>query len=345
MTEANQSARKALIVLGMHRSGTSALTRVLNLLGVELGNSFLPPQADNPKGFWEHLEIYRTHEAMLNSMGRVWHSILPLPEEWWLDPVIAWYQERLTAIIRAEFSQAKLWGFKDPRLCRLMPAWHPIFSNVGCEPHFIYVLRHPEEVAHSLHRRDGFSREKCFRLWLLHALEAERACRAYPRVFVSYYGLLNDWRAIVDRIAENLRIDWPNRDQEIVQEVSTFLDPALRHHRSPERLTIQDPVLAELVASMYDELLSAARGKEDVSVELFSSLERCLEKAVPTLDMPLLTEELSSFSARWVLPILAERETQIRALREKQHDIETSLSWRMIKGVRQLIRSMINRKT
>ena len=353
MTEANQSARKALIVLGMHRSGTSALARVLNLLGVELGRNLMPPDAANPRGYWEHLGIYHIHEMMLNSMGRVWHSLFPFPKAWWLDPVIASYQERLTGIIRAEFSQARLWGLKDPRLCRLMPAWHSIFNDVGCKPHFIYVIRHPEEVAQSLHRRDGFSREKCFWLWLLHGLDAEKESRAYPRIFVTYDELLGDWRATVDRISEGLDLQWPNSLQEVEKEVAEFLDPALRHHHRPAGITVQDPVLTELVAALYEALVRAAGEGGSLSVELVSSLERRLEHERPTLDASLLREELSSLSARlqetqgWVPPMereLAElraRAAQLEAaaseLDAQIHAIETSWSWRIIKAVRQFV--------
>jgi len=57
MTDANRSAQKAVIILGMHRSGTSALARVVNLLGVDLGKSFLPPDPANPSGYWEHVQM------------------------------------------------------------------------------------------------------------------------------------------------------------------------------------------------------------------------------------------------------------------------------------------------
>lgn len=353
----DQNARKALIVLGMHRSGTSALTRVLNLLGVELGRNLMPPDDRNPRGYWEHLAIYHNHEMMLNSMGRVWHSLFPFPKAWWLDPVIASYQERLAGIIRAEFSQARLWGFKDPRLCRLMPAWHSIFSDVGCDPHFIYMIRRPEEVAESLHRRDGFSREKCFRLWLLHGLDAEKESRAYPRIFVTYDELLGDWRGVVDRISEGLHLPWPNRAQDVEKEVAVFLDPTLRHHHRPSGISIQDPVLAELVAVLYEALVHAAREKESLPMELVSSIERRLEHERPTLDASLLREELSSLSARlqetqgWVSPMereltdLRARATQLEAAVSELEvhilAIEMSLSWRVIKAMRQLVHSFI----
>lgn len=129
---------------------------------------------------------------------------------------------------------------------------------------------------------------KCFRLWLLHGLDAEKECRAYPRIFVTYEELLGDWRATVDRISEGLDLQWPNRVQEVEKEVAAFLDPALRHHHRPAGITVQDPVLAELVAALHEALVRAAGKEESLSVELVSSLERRLEHERPTLGASLL---------------------------------------------------------
>ena len=72
----------ALLVLGMHRSGTSALTRVLNLLGASLGDDLMPPGDDNPLGFWEHQGIVSVHEALLVALERRWDDPRPMPDDW-----------------------------------------------------------------------------------------------------------------------------------------------------------------------------------------------------------------------------------------------------------------------
>ena len=74
---ATASAPVALLVLGMHRSGTSALTRVLNLLGVALGDDLMPPGPDNPLGFWEHQGIVSVHEALFAELDRRWDDPRP----------------------------------------------------------------------------------------------------------------------------------------------------------------------------------------------------------------------------------------------------------------------------
>ncbi|HJP99138.1 MAG TPA: hypothetical protein VJ862_11295, partial [Rhodanobacteraceae bacterium] len=76
---------KVILVLGMHRSGTSAVTRCLNLLGAEVGSKLLPPAEDNRSGFWEHAEVVAVHEELLGDLDRVWHDGRALPEGWLLS--------------------------------------------------------------------------------------------------------------------------------------------------------------------------------------------------------------------------------------------------------------------
>jgi len=74
---------EAIIVLGMHRSGTSALTRTLNLLGCDISSQLRPPWPDNNEtGFWEPLDISEMHEEMLRSVGSSWDDVSELPRLW-----------------------------------------------------------------------------------------------------------------------------------------------------------------------------------------------------------------------------------------------------------------------
>jgi len=78
-----EETQKSIIVLGMHRSGTSAMARIMNLLGVALGEDIVPPQFDNPRGFLEHRKIYEIHDKLLSGLGSAYDDIRPLPQNWW----------------------------------------------------------------------------------------------------------------------------------------------------------------------------------------------------------------------------------------------------------------------
>src|ERR1035441_4241772 len=93
----------AVLVLGMHRSGTSALARVLNLLGVELGSDLLPPAADNEMGFWEHREVQFIHDRVYEVLKVDWTNVSPLPSAWWERAEIDPYRQQLRDILQRDF--------------------------------------------------------------------------------------------------------------------------------------------------------------------------------------------------------------------------------------------------
>ena len=70
---------RALLILGMHRSGTSAVTGALALRGVYLGQDLMPPGPDNPRGFWEHAGVVAIHERLLEALDRRWDDLRAMP--------------------------------------------------------------------------------------------------------------------------------------------------------------------------------------------------------------------------------------------------------------------------
>src|SRR6185312_15331109 len=110
----------AILVLGMHRSGTSALTGMLRCLGVALGHDLMPATADNPRGYWEHAGIVAIHQQAMGAHGMAWDDIRAMPPELAHDRGMA---DRIAEILSAEFAGSPLWAVKDPRLSRLLPLW------------------------------------------------------------------------------------------------------------------------------------------------------------------------------------------------------------------------------
>lgn len=222
---------QAIIILGMHRSGTSALTRVLNLHGMELGSSMMVPQADNESGFWEHQDIVDVHDDILKTLGSSWDDGI-LSGEWWLKKSLRPHIKKLAQILVRDFSQCRLWGIKDPRMCRLLPLWVPLLEKLNCKPVFALAVRHPLEVAQSLEKRNGFSLQKGERLWLEHSLLLERSSRGFPRVIVPYEHLLTDWKNVIDRVQSALKTPWPKTPMD--GEIEQFIKPAMRHYTASE---------------------------------------------------------------------------------------------------------------
>jgi len=250
------STRQLIIIFGMGRSGTSALTRVLSLCGACLPEKLLAPNEANPKGYWEPLEALTVNDAFLFRCGVTWFDpTLRLQGELIVD-----YQERelYTEQIRA-FLQAcpdePLLVIKEPRVVAVSDFWFEAARRAGLGVKIIIPVRHPEEVAASLATRDGLSFELSTVLWLKYNLLAERQSRRLPRVFVEYSELLNDWRRQIARISEALSIDLSRSDE---AAIDAFLSDDLHRHKHvapPADLFGQT-----WTARVYSSFCSASRG-------------------------------------------------------------------------------------
>lgn len=247
---------KAIIVLGMHRSGTSALTGVLSLMGADPGARLMPPiEGINPKGFWENTAIVACHEALLTRLASSWHDDLPLPEQWWKSDEIQSFRSQLLQVVREDFGGKALWLLKDPRICRLLPLWLDLLEELKVAPYFVLCVRHPLEVAKSLNKRDGILEDKACMSWLGHVLESERWSRNYPRVIIRYDQLLDDWRGVTSQIADAFGFSeqvfsWGNANA-----IDEFLEPMLRHHRSDQdERSVHYP--AALAIELYQSLVT-----------------------------------------------------------------------------------------
>ena len=155
-------------ILGMHRSGTSMFTRALNLLGLELGQPLLPPQLDNPRGFWENEFFFSLDVKLLRGLGS--HSsgygsaevldLLPA-----LSAAIVPSADELSTVeayLASAFQHAPVWGWKDPRAVLLFPFWLYTLVQLGfVDIRPVIIVRHPEPCVRSLVKRgdlDGLAR-------------------------------------------------------------------------------------------------------------------------------------------------------------------------------------------
>lgn len=246
--------KNTIIVLGMHRSGTSALAGVLGLLGVDLGARLLNAQEGvNPKGFWEHAAVVDLHDELLEELHSGWWDALALPDGWMASPTAIRCHERLAQLIRQEFAKEQLWAVKDPRSCRLIPLWTDVMTKTNTHPNYILMVRHPVEVAASLAHRDGFSTPMAALLWLRNVLESERDTRDQSRMVMTFDDLLSDWRMTLCKVTDAFGIELPQADDITVLQVDTFLEPQLRHHIAKSDFSASPPMMLAIEA--YEAIL------------------------------------------------------------------------------------------
>lgn len=245
-----------IVILGMHRSGTSALAGTIRLLGVELGSRLIVSSPDNPRGFWEHPDIVTLHEKLLGALNSAWHDVAPLPAGWVDSAIARRVMSGLIAVIQRDFSQCGPWAFKDPRTCRLLPLWLRIFDALQLAPRFIIITRHPFEVAASLAKRNGFTSPHAHLLWLQHLATAESLTRNRPRSIIAFRDLVYDAAGTLEKAAADLGIGWPRNVGSAEGDIAGFLEPALRHHRAQPDATAPDSISGTLALEFFHLLHS-----------------------------------------------------------------------------------------
>lgn len=219
--------RRLFYVTGMHRSGSSALTRVINLLGVSVGlaEDLMPPQADNPTGFWEVRAVARLNEAILASHGGSWQCRPPGPIAESMTSSqgasASWTDKIASLVGRLRESGPGPYVLKDPRFAWTMPLW----ESVAPPDLIIVALRAPEQVCGSLSRRNAIGQEDAAALWLDYVSEAMSTGKR--RIVVDYAHLL----AKPDDTTRGLAaaLDLPEPSLATLHQVRGFLDPGLNH--------------------------------------------------------------------------------------------------------------------
>jgi GT2 family glycosyltransferase len=307
----NAPAPAAVLVLGMHRSGTSALARALNLMGVQLGDDLLPPAPDNEQGFWEHRRTQFIHDRVYEALGRDWTNVSPLPERWWERADVQPYRDDLRAELRRDFGSAPLWGVKDPRLCAMLPLWRSLLGEMGVAPRCVLIVRHPDEVAASLAAREGMARSRVLLLWARSLIDAERNTRGLPRAITSFDQLLADGPAVVDRLATDLQLAWPASADSAAMVRS--LRPTSRHQRADDASFSADVSVPQPVRDLYAAALAAVAGGGRLD-----DLTDAVDRAAATLD----GDPLSPF----VADLEAEHRTTVIGRNKQVDHLNTHLA-------------------
>lgn len=222
--------KSAILVLGMHRSGTSALTRIINLMGATSPRTLMEAAPDNARGFWESTVLMERNDELLAACGSSWSSWKPLKGDLVQVARSRGLDVRLREAIESEFGGAGMIVLKDPRVSRLVPLYEEVLSGLGYRVLPVIALRNPVEVAASLVKRGDMGPRSADLLWLRYTLDAERATRGRPRAVISYDALMENWRSAMAIVGRHLGISWPAMTAEAQAEADGFISSSLRHH-------------------------------------------------------------------------------------------------------------------
>jgi hypothetical protein len=220
-----------ILTLGCHRSGTSLIAKSLECFGVSLGPNADWSGPDNPRSFAEDRDVLAINEEILSRVGSAWDDPTPLdPYAFWPFDLRGGIDCALCTLLeRHRFPQHPLFGLKEPRLCRLLPAWRNSLDQIGCKVSAVHVVRHPHAVAKSLEKRNGIPIERGLALWLEYTRRARLDVDpTWRSVTVSYDRFMADPVFELARLGTGLGLQ---QDAErYIAFLNDFVDHGLQHH-------------------------------------------------------------------------------------------------------------------
>jgi hypothetical protein len=283
-----------IIVLGAHRSGTSMVTRLINMMGAyfAMGDVSIGANSENPKGFWERSDVIAANDAILRHYGCEWDSL----EKWVFTDATpkkdeAALRPTLDAVknIVLELDANRPWVVKDPRMCITFPFWRSALEV----PVVVCVYRDPQEVARSLKTRNDLPLSHSMGLWEFYATGITNAIRHVPTVFVSHTQLLSDPVATVKKLYDELSVHVERGLQlPSEKEITAFIDPSLYRSRADKA------ALNDMVSDYQRRLISYVSGSEPAPKELQKPTELAVDMVASLARQNRLQERIESQNQR-----------------------------------------------
>ena len=241
----------SLCIAGMHRSGTSMVTRLLKDCGLFLGDEeeLTGPALDNPEGFWENKNFVELNEEILARFGASWSHPQSLSPRWEFDPVVEPLLVRAGELV-ARFSQQRHWGWKDPRNSLTIAFWRRIIPSLK----FVVCIRNPIEVAHSLFVRGDTTGASQFELWLHYYQQILSVGPPSSRIITHYQSYFEDPREEVGRLTSWLGLNVSN---EALERACAGVSGALRHHHMTTS-SLREANVPDEVVDLYLRLCEEA---------------------------------------------------------------------------------------
>lgn len=300
--------KRILMVLGMHRSGTSALTRGLEVLGAELGQSLMPAAKDNnDKGFFEDVDFHALNSRLLAHLGSAWDRLGPLPAEYLQQPGLSALLDQAERILAEKLAQVQCLAIKDPQASLLLPFWQQVFSRLGVRVQYLICFRNPLSVAASLRKRDDIYPVHAQLLWAKYSLAALQHTLSQEAMVVDYDDLMETPQEQLRRIARGFGLPMPDATPEALAAFSQeFLTHELRHSRfNDEHLAAPGKVL-QIVRDINALLKASAR------------LDGASNRAPLAAECRRLTAGMATLEPiAWELDTLSTLETPEDLLRER----------------------------
>jgi hypothetical protein len=299
-------------IIGMHRSGTSALAGALHKMGADLGreSSWRRPAADNPRGFFEHAAVVDLNNDVFAAFGGTWSSPPPLPPGWVEDERLDELRDRAEQLA-AEMSERMV--VKDPRLSLVQPLW----ENIGNVSASVLCLRHPAAVANSLLVRNRFTIDQS--LFLSFRYNAAATLNCPEALVVEYESLVTDPVPQLTRVANHIGLEVSTKT---VEAAAGTVHRSMVHHESSE---LPESPIGVMCRRLYELLRSGEPLEKDHAVWLWARLVTELPWAGPGEREILRAQRDVAQSRLEIDRLIEEKEAADRRLQRIETELRHAL--------------------
>ncbi len=255
---------RGVFVLGMHRSGTSAATRLVNLLGVPtcVEDDLLPATEDNPRGYWESKTLSAFNDRIFAALGADWSCPPTFMPGWETRPELEELRSEAAELF-ARVCPAEQWVWKDPRNCMTFAFWQ---SCLDVEPAVVLLHRNPLEIAASLHTRDDLGSIYSLALWERYLRTCLAAISGLPTLLTTYDDIVAEPLAWCERVGEFLHAAGVATTPVPEDEALGFIGEELRHSSFTAEDFADDPMTSTAQRELFNALEGLAGSHASLSV-------------------------------------------------------------------------------
>ncbi|RRK10461.1 hypothetical protein D1831_07295 [Lactiplantibacillus garii] len=228
-----QQPKQAVLVLGSGRSGTSVMTKCINLMGVSLGtdNLLAPSKRINPKGYFENKDVIKIHKSLGSKI-----RYRPAAPGYYDRPAIKNDRAALTSYLQNFFADQATLVIKDPRMNDYVQLWQHVLADINVQPAEVILLRNPLDVVNSNSRAWHRDTTLAMRQWQVRTLLSLKDTQPQSRILVTYEDLFEQTMPTLKRIATKFDLPWPEDEGLLQAQLEDFIDPNLQHSDSRESL-------------------------------------------------------------------------------------------------------------
>ena len=216
---------KAVVVLGMPRSGASIIADLLTMIGLDSGTLRLCDDFANN-------DLTLAHEILMRDLGCKWNMIGDLPSGWQTSEAAAKAEKSIQSILEHRFAKDTTWVIHDPRICRFLPLWLQLFKTMNVTPALVVNVRHPLENARSLVDYDAYDLKTAFLLWLSTHRDIFSVTHRLSHLLTTFDQVLADPVSVLQYISRSLDLSYPEPIHKKYSDILEYIRPEMKHHHS-----------------------------------------------------------------------------------------------------------------